>query len=122
MGAFLRGVEATLTGRLIAQTNGALLLHIPGINESVRLAPLRRKVQWDTAANREQAATSEERASYDRLRAQSSTPFSPVRITGPLIQGAGSLILEVRHYSLAPAQAGSAPFQSPTVQGGVPRR
>jgi hypothetical protein len=107
VGARLRGVEATVVGHLVARGD-ELLLTVAGTGEVVRLASLRRKVQWDVPAKREEPATDEERTAFRRLLWQSrrARRRSPLfRVVGPLIEGAAGkpMTLEVRQFSaLAP--------------------
>ena len=102
VGARLRGVEATVVGHLVARGDD-LLLTVAGTGEVVRLAPLRRKVQWDVPGKREEPATDEERTAFRRLlqsrRARRSSPL--FRVVGPLIEGAAGkpMTLEVRQFS-----------------------
>jgi hypothetical protein len=98
-GATLRGVEATVEGRLV-RTDGEPRMQLSGTGEVVRLAPLRSKVQWNVAAKREQAATNAERQAYRRLLRQQKPESAPVRVIGPLIlaPGEGVLTLEVRAF------------------------
>src|SRR5687768_4714306 len=98
-GATLRGVEATVDGWL-AEENGALLLRVTGTGQTLRLAPLRRKVQWDVERSREQVIPERERTAFDRLRRQVPALCPPVRVTGPLVEGAAGQphTLEVREF------------------------
>ena len=106
VGARLRGVEATVVGRLVARGDD-LLLTVAGTGEMVRLAPLRRKVQWDVPGKREEPATDEERTAFHRLLPQSRRARrSPLlRVVGPLVEGAAGkpMTLEVRQFSAVTA-------------------
>ena len=104
VGARLRGVEAAAVGRPVARGND-LLLTVAGTGEVVRLAPLRRKVQWDVPGKREEPATDEERTAFRRLlqqsrRARRGRPPLLLRVVGPLTEGAGGkpMTLEVRQF------------------------
>ena len=105
VGARLRGVEATVVGDLVAARRGALLLTVVGTGEVVRLAPLRRKVQWDVPGKREEPATDEERTAFRRLLQSRPVPRSlpRLRVVGPLLEGAVGkpMTLEVRQFSSA---------------------
>ncbi len=98
VGATLRGVEAVITGRL-SRRGDAMFLEIAGTPQTIRLTPLRHKVQWDVAAKREQAVTRAEKDAYTNLLAQGNT--GTVRITGPLtpVEGETALTLEVRAFA-----------------------
>jgi hypothetical protein len=98
-GTTLRGVEATVDGWL-AEENGRLLLRVAGTGQTLRLAPLRRKVQWDVERSREQAFTGPERGAYECLRREVPGLCPPVRVTGPLVEGAAGdpYTLEVREF------------------------
>jgi hypothetical protein len=93
----LRGVEATIDGRL-EQRGGQVALRVSVTGDLLLLAPLRHKVQWDPRLKREQPATAEERAAYTRLAEQAVQEGRSVRIVGPLVESsAGELpALEVR--------------------------
>lgn len=82
-GARLRGVEATVLGRLVADKDRLSFL-IAGSEASLALSPIRRKVQWDVAAKREQAITKEEKRAFDQLRAQTLPPETLLELIGPL--------------------------------------
>lgn len=99
----IRGVEATVAGRLV-EDNGRPALRLSATGEVLRLAPLRRKVQWDPDRQREQPITDAERWAYASLRARWGNAKSQavsVRIVGPLVQGADGRLshLEVREFA-----------------------
>jgi hypothetical protein len=104
-GARLRGVEATILGKLVPEKDG-LSFAIAGTDARLRLVPLRRKVQWDVAAKREQAITKEEKNAFARLRALAVPPVARLEIVGPLEAEKNKdgkivrLTLQVRSYRL----------------------
>jgi hypothetical protein len=100
LGARLRGVEATLDGTAV-ERDGTLWVESAGTGEVVRLAPLRRKVQWDVARKRLQRPTRAERLAYDRLRRELRAESRPIRVIGTLVPSAdgGPVTLEVREFS-----------------------
>jgi hypothetical protein len=104
VGATLRGVEAPIEGRIV-EHNGALALRVRGTDESVRLAPLRHKVQLDVTRKRPQAATREELNAFARLGTQDRAVT--VRVVGPLIASGGgsTCTLEVRKFAVTDTEA-----------------
>jgi len=98
----LRGVEAEVVGRL-GGTPAAPTLESSVTGETLRLAPLTGKVQWDARAQRVAAPRRTERRAYAKLVAQWDGSGGEVRIVGPLRAGqAGARpILEVREFDLA---------------------
>jgi len=95
----VRGVEATVDGLLIEE-EGRLTLWATGTGEKLRLAPLRRKVQWDPRAKRDYPPTQRERNAFKNLVAQWKGSSRLIRIIGPLAEaGEGEpLTLEVREF------------------------
>ena len=79
----LRGVEATVEGTLSRAPDGAPLLQL-GAGDVLRLAPLRRKVQWDPEARRAEPITAAERGAYGRLVAASGG--APQQFADDLVQ------------------------------------
>lgn len=97
----VRGVEATVAGRIVRKTGGAAMLEVSGTSDVLTLAPFENKVQLDVPKRRPQSITEEERAAYGRLLA--SKPSGLVTVIGPLrSQGGKLLVLEVRGF--APAE------------------
>jgi hypothetical protein len=82
-GAHLRGVEATVLGRLILEKE-EMSFAVTGTQATLKLMPLRRKVQWDVAAKREQSITKDEKSALERLRAQAVPPDTLLELIGPL--------------------------------------
>jgi hypothetical protein len=98
VGARLRGVEATVDGHL-EKHGDELRLRLAGANESLRLAPLQEKVQWDTRRRRPQEPAPDERSAFQRLAAGLSREASAVRIVGPFVEDEqGTLGLQVRQF------------------------
>jgi hypothetical protein len=95
----LRGVEATIDGRL-ERRGDQLALRVAVSGDLLLLAPLGHKVQWDPRLMREQPATAEERAAYARLGEEAVQEGRPVRVVGPLVGSDTSEVpkLEVRQF------------------------
>jgi hypothetical protein len=95
VGATLRGVEATVSGR-IARQDRQLILILSKTNERLVLSPLRKKVQWSERTGRSFSPAGPELAAYRRL--EDGYMRAPgVIVTGPLSMGkAGSPVLQVR--------------------------
>ncbi|MDX1931811.1 MAG: hypothetical protein SFU56_04325 [Capsulimonadales bacterium] len=112
VGATLRGIEIKAVGRLTERDDG-LYLEISGTKETIRLAALRRKVQWDIPAGREQEATPAEKNAFERLRGSRKNEL--VLVTGPLVRPVGEepMVLEVRSFGPAPTRR-TAPPRSPS--------
>jgi hypothetical protein len=99
-----RGCEATVEGWLV-EVAGQPALCTGGGTTVLRLAALERKVQWDVAARREQAATAAERGAHARLAATWDGRPRRVRLVGPLSQADdGRFTLHVREFAEAPAR------------------
>ena len=90
VGARLRGVEATLDGRLTDAPAGEPRIRIAGSDQILVLHPLRRKVAWDVALGREQAATPEEAHAFDRLCRERASRGAAAAQTG--IEVVGTLV------------------------------
>jgi hypothetical protein len=97
VGASLRGLEAEVEGHLRTES-GEVLLEPGRSGETLRLAPLTRKVEWDAPAGRDEPPSEEERRAHARLRAELRP--GRLRVVGPLRDAAGGGIrtLEVREY------------------------
>jgi hypothetical protein len=100
VGARLRGLEATVKGSLQKQGDH-FVLRIAGSDDVLRLAPLERKIQQDTAKKTPLPPTrSESNAARNLLAQWKGKPLS-VQITGPLVRIEGKgLTLEVRQFEL----------------------
>jgi hypothetical protein len=101
-GAKLRGVEATVVGTL-ATGQAVWTLVLSKTGETVELAPLRRKVQWDVKAKREQALTPQEKRAWATLRKQKYPLESRLEVIGPLevrkrSDGTPQTVLQVRAF------------------------
>ena len=107
----LRGVEATVEGRLV-RDKSRFNLELTGTGERVRLGPLTHKVQWDREAKREQPATPAEKNAYKALTAKWDGKPRLIRAVGPLVeQGKGKpFLLEVREFTWDP----KAPIPAPS--------
>jgi hypothetical protein len=81
----IRGVEAVVEGTLVRKDNRAVL-RLPERLGELEVAVLKRKVQYDPKAQREEPATPDEREAHARLLAQWDGQPRTVRITGPLTQ------------------------------------
>ncbi|MCD6050647.1 MAG: apu 3 [Verrucomicrobia bacterium] len=97
LGARLRSTEAVVDGWL-ERRDGDVVLKISGTEESVLLAPLTKKTQWDRKQNSEFAATETEQKAFETLLANWPGGRQAVRIIGPLrpVKQGGEMILEVR--------------------------
>jgi hypothetical protein len=96
----VRGVEATVDGRLVRR-GGHLILRIGGGGAVLRLAPLRGKVQWDRRRKRAASPTESERLAFRHLLDRRRQLGRRVRIVGPVIVTADGRppILQVRQFS-----------------------
>ncbi|HEY0548501.1 MAG TPA: hypothetical protein VGF13_02805 [Verrucomicrobiae bacterium] len=99
IGVDVRGVEATVDGRLEMQGTN-LVLRWEGASSVLHLAPLQRKVQWDAQRKAPEAATAAEQKAFAELAAQFKNLPGPVRVVGPLSNAAHAQhrILEVRKF------------------------
>jgi hypothetical protein len=79
----IRGVEVVVDGRLI-QVDGQIALEVSGSGQVLRLAPLRRTVEWDVGRGRPREPSAEERRTYQTLTASWDGRSRRVRIVGPL--------------------------------------
>jgi hypothetical protein len=97
VGASLRGVEVTLGGRVVEES-GEVMLRLDGTGETVRLGPLKQKVQWNKNRKRARVPTAEERSAYSRL--MGAMRGTSLTVTGPLNPGreAEPHMLEVRQF------------------------
>ena len=96
IGVDVRGVEATVDGRLEMQGTN-LVLRWEG-SPALHLAPLQRKVQWDVQRKQPEAATPAEQKAFAELAAQFKKLSGPVRVVGPLRNIANAQVLEVRKF------------------------
>ena len=91
-------VEGTLTIE-----GDALLLSLPESPQPLRLAVLQNKLQWNFKKRRPRGAEEEELRAYEELVAIAGKPPSKpliVQVTGPLRNSNGTLVLEVREFSM----------------------
>jgi hypothetical protein len=97
-GFLFRGVEITVDGRL-ARDGDQLILHVPGLSASLRLAPLKHKLQWNfrkRAARQPEPAESE---AYQQLRSRLPRGRKAfVQVIGPLLIEETGPIIEVREF------------------------
>lgn len=98
----LYGVEAQVEGDLVRR-NGKFILELTGTGERLSLGPLRRKVQWDRPAKKEQPATPAEKAAYKSLISGWDGKPQRVIATGPLVyaKDGKSYVMEVREFTRA---------------------
>jgi hypothetical protein len=103
IGAEITGVEASLEGTLVMQ-NGQMILKPDGSSQTLPLAPLTHKIQWDLRQQRISEPVSREREAYQTLAGQVSGTSARVRVTGPLIESEDRAwtLLEVRTFLLNP--------------------
>jgi len=95
VGVDVRGVEAMVDGTLEVQGTN-LVLRASDNGPLLRLAPLTRKIQWDTRRKRAEPPTRAERKAFAKLVACKDP--GRVRVTGPLVRSASALTLEVRKF------------------------
>src|SRR5262249_46327806 len=102
-----RGVEAALKGSVEDQA-GKLLLRVPGLQQSVTLAPLHHKLQWNFKKGSARQPEPDERDAYDQLAAKKTSAKESafgVEVTGPLRRSGKGFIVEVREVFLIPLEA-----------------
>ena len=99
----LRGTEAEVAGT-IERREGRLVLRASGTGELFALAPLTRKVQWDTAANRDQEPTETERRAFERLTLEAEIVPGEVRVTGPVSVTAAPALPQLQVRELLPVK------------------
>ena len=102
IGVDVRGVEATVDGRLEMQGTN-LVLRWEGASSALHLAPLQRKVQWDVQRKQPEAATAAEQRAYAELAAQFKKLSGAVRVIGPLSnvgKAQQHQVLEVRKFEV----------------------
>ena len=99
IGVDVRGVEATVDGRLEMQGTN-LVLRWEGSSSALHLAPLQRKVQWDVQRKQPEVATPAEQKAFAELAAQFKKLSGTVRVVGPLRNVANAQVLEVRKFGL----------------------
>jgi hypothetical protein len=99
IGARLRGVEAVVEGRLELRDGRAVLVDAAA-GQSLRLAPLTTKVQWDLRRKQPIPATPSEQSAHGRLLTGIREGGAVVRVTGPLRRGsaADDVVIEVREF------------------------
>lgn len=104
VGVDVRGVEATVDGRLeMSGTN--LVLRIAVSDTVLQLRPLAQKVQWDAKRKRPEPATRAEKKAFEKLVAQVKKNPASVRVIGPLNKPAAPRagidgVLEVRKFEV----------------------
>lgn len=109
VGARLRGLEAEIDGVVEPPKAGTtnVLFNVAGTNTVLQLAPLTRKIQNNVAAKAPQPATAKESAAFRALVSKLKAQPRPARVTGPLLRRSdGSLVLEVRSFTLDPRLPG----------------
>ena len=99
----VRGIEAVVVGT-IETTPAGPILRASRTGESFALAPVTRKVQWDSRIKEDQPILPEERAAYERLVKDAGARATTVRVVGRVAEGApgGAPILEVRTFERRP--------------------
>lgn len=99
IGVDVRGVEATVDGRLEMQGTN-LVLRWEGSSSALHLAPLKRKVQWDVKRKQPEAATPAEQNAFAELAAHFKKLTGNLRVVGPLRNVANAQVLEVRQFEV----------------------
>lgn len=99
IGARLRGMEATIDGR-VSKIDGRLLLFSPEFENGLPLEPLERKIQLDFRSKEPLAAQPHEREAHARLLGETKETPRWIRLVGPLGQEPkkGRLSLQVREF------------------------
>jgi hypothetical protein len=103
IGVDVRGVEAVVDGTL-AMDGTNVVLRVGNSGGVLFLAPLARKVQWDTKRKQPERITRAERKAFEKLAAHSVGKPGRFRVTGPLnATGSGEnarRTLEVRTFEV----------------------
>ncbi|MEW6304101.1 MAG: hypothetical protein AB1705_11555 [Verrucomicrobiota bacterium] len=101
IGARLRGMEATIEGKLKREKD-TLTLHFThgGADQVVTLAPLQKKIQLGAQRTGVAPPTKDEREAFTRLQTGGKNVPSTIRVTGPVTRPKSDapLTLEVRHF------------------------
>jgi hypothetical protein len=104
VGTRLRGLELTADGTL-ERDGDTLRLRLDGQRESLRLLPLREKIQMEVPKKRREPISEAERDAFKNLLAQLNAAPQRIRITGPLVSSPGiPAAIEVRAFELLPAR------------------
>ncbi len=98
IGARLRGMEATVDGRI--EKRGADFVLVAPDGDVFRLVPLETKVQWDFRSKSPFPVRPVEAGAHARLTAQWVEDRRPLRVIGPVVQSDGrtELTLQVREF------------------------
>jgi hypothetical protein len=116
-----RGIEVTIEANVIKKGN-ALILRSPALEQTIALAPLKHKLQWNWKKRRARQPEPEEQQAYGQLSAAVTAAVAPadaagaagnaadtgadaqggtrVSVTGPLEQNDAGYVLEVREFFL----------------------
>jgi hypothetical protein len=96
-GASLRGVEATVDGRLEKQ-GGQFLLRVSNTDQVLALEPVTQRIQLQPRKKLPEPLTEAEQNAFQDLSAKwQGTPVD-VRITGPITKRGGKTVLAVRRF------------------------
>jgi len=96
-GASLRGVEATIDGRL-EKRDGQLVLRVSKADDVLALEPVTQRVQLQPRKKSPEPLTEVEQKAFQNLGAKwQGTPLD-VLITGPITKRNGKTVLAVRHF------------------------
>lgn len=82
-GARLRGIEATVRGRLLRR-QGVLWLRASQTGELISLTPLKTKIQWEVARKRPEPPTEEEASAFARLETRDTAEATLYEVVGPI--------------------------------------
>jgi galactose oxidase len=100
-----RGVEITVEGS-VKERNGDMTVELPDAKESLRLAALKTKVQWNFQKQHTRGPETEERTAFQDLISKEKETMSTkatshpvVRVTGPLKMTDRGPVMEVREFS-----------------------
>jgi len=104
-----RGVEVTVEGTLEGEDEN-LALRVPGVQQPIRLSPLRDKLQWNFKKAAARQPEPDERDALAQLalkKKDAKGGLYKVEVTGPLKNAGEGYVLEVREF--IPMNAGGDP-------------
>jgi hypothetical protein len=96
-GATLRGVEATIDGRL-EKRDGQFLFRLTKTDEVLLLQPATQRIQLQPRRKSPEPLTETEQKAFQNLSAKWQGAPLDVRITGPITKRSGKTVLAVRHF------------------------
>jgi hypothetical protein len=99
----LRGVEVTVNGSVVEQ-NGRYMIRVEGLDQPLKLAPLKNKLQWNFRKSASREPEPAEAEAYEQLiagLAKRAPTAGKVEIVGPLRSVDESPVIEVREYFIS---------------------